>query len=255
MNIVIIEDERLVADDLEKNISKLMGPAAVITQIHSVSDGIAYFNSSLPPDLIISDIQLGDGLSFEILAALSKPVPTIFCTAYDEYALEAFKVNGIDYILKPFTSSMLQQALNKYSQLKQAFLPDQSRQYHQVMQMLTDRPSAKAASVIVYHQDKIIPISMEEIALFFLEGEVTKLLTHTGKTYYPNKPLDELERIAGSYFFRANRQFLISRSAIIDVSSFFSRKLLLNLTLPLKDKVIVSKAKAPQFLEWLSKTG
>ena len=255
MNIVIIEDERLVADDLEKNIRKLMGPAAVITQLHSVSDGIAYFNSSLPPDLIISDIQLGDGLSFEILAGLSRPVPTIFCTAYDEYALDAFKVNGIDYILKPFTGPMLQQALNKYSQLKQVFLTDQSQQYQVMMQMLTDKPSAKAASVIVYHQDKIIPISMEEIALFVLEGEVTKLITHGGKTYYPNRPLDELERIAGRQFFRANRQFLISRKAIIDVANSFSRKLQLNLTLALKDKIIVSKAKAPVFLEWLSKTG
>lgn len=255
MNIVIIEDERLVADDLEKNIRKLLGPTTIIKQIHSVSDGIAYFNSSLPPDLIISDIQLGDGLSFEILAGLSRPVPTIFCTAYDEYALDAFKVNGIDYILKPFTASMLQQALNKYSQLKQLFLADQSQQYQVMMQMLTDRPAAKAASVIVYHQDKIIPISMEEIALFVLEGEVIKLITHGGKTYYPNKPLDELERITGGQFFRANRQYLISRKAIIDVASSFSRKLQLNLTLALKDKVIVSKAKAPVFLEWLSKTG
>lgn len=255
MNIVIIEDERLVADDLEVNIKQLLADTANIVQLRSVKEATTYLNDAPLPDLIFSDIQLGDGLSFEIFAAVNKSVPVIFCTAYDEYALEAFKANGIDYILKPFTTQILEQALKKYSQLKQVFTADQGFQYNALMQMLAEKNPRKAASIIVYHQDKIIPISLDDIALFYLEGETTHLLTFGGKTYFPNKALEELERIAGSHFFRANRQFLVSRSTIIDVSSFFSRKLALNLRLPFKEKIIVSKAKASVFLEWLARTG
>lgn len=255
MNIVIIEDERLVADDLEKNVKTILGESARFVQIRSVKEGIAYFQDGIEPDLVFSDIQLGDGLSFEIFTVLSKPVPVIFCTAYDEYALEAFRANGIDYILKPFTKQMLEDALNKFRQLKQMPFTEQIDQYQLLMKMLAGNKKQQAASVIVYQKDKIIPISLDDVALFYLEGETTRLLTFSGKTYYPNKPLDELERISGTHFFRANRQFLVSRKVIVDVSNFFSRKLALNISLAFKDKIIVSKAKAPLFLEWLTQTG
>jgi len=111
----------------------------------------------------------------------------------------------------------------------------------------------KATSIPVHYQDKIIPIKVEDIALFYLENDLTHLLTFSGKIYYPNKNLDELEKLSGSYFFRANRQFLVCRKAIVDVSSFFSRKLCVNLVVCFNEKVIVSKAKTPQFFEWLSK--
>ncbi|WP_184549970.1 LytR/AlgR family response regulator transcription factor [Mucilaginibacter sp. FT3.2] len=253
MNIVIIEDEGLVADDLELNIRKLMDEPVDIVQIKSVKEGIAYFKKADAPDLIFSDIQLGDGLSFEIFIAGLVSVPVVFCTAYDEYALDAFKANGIDYILKPFTSQTLNTALQKYKQLKQLFSTDQTPQYEALIQMLTGKETQKAASVLVYHQDKIIPVDLNDIAMFYLANEITHLLTFSGKTFYPNKNLDELERISGNYFFRANRQYLVCRKAITDVSNFFSRKLSINLNVPFPEKVIVSKGKAPQFLSWLAK--
>lgn len=253
MNIVIIEDEELLADDLEASIRQLLGSLVSIVQIHSVREGLAYFKEPVSVDLIFSDIQLGDGLSFEILLAARKASPVIFCTAYDEYALEAFKTNGIDYILKPFTLETLQRALQKYKQLKEAFSMNQHQQFGALMEMLTGGSKQKPASVIVYHQDKIIPIKFEEIALFYLEGETTRLVTFSGKTYYPNKALDELEKMSAGFFFRANRQYLISRDVVIDASNFFSRKLSLNISVALKEKIIVSKAKAPLFLEWLAK--
>jgi len=253
MNIVIIEDEGLVADDLELNIRKLMDEPVNIVQIKSVKEGIAYFKTAEAPDLIFSDIQLGDGLSFEILVAGLVSVPVVFCTAYDAYALDAFKANGIDYILKPFTSKTLNDALQKYRRLKQLFSTDQTPQYEALIQMLAGKETQKAASVLVYHQDKIIPVNLDDIAMFYLANEITHLLTFSGKTFYPNKNLDELERISGSYFFRANRQYLVCRKAIKDVSNFFSRKLSINLNVPFAEKVIVSKGKAPQFLNWLAK--
>jgi DNA-binding LytR/AlgR family response regulator len=253
MNIVIIEDEGLVAEDLELNIRKLMDEPVNIVQIKSVKEGLAYFKTADAPDLIFSDIQLGDGLSFEIFVAALLSVPVIFCTAYDAYALDAFKANGIDYILKPFTSKTLNDALQKYGRLKQLFSTDQTPQYEALIQMLAGKDTQKAASVLVYHQDKIIPVNLDDIAMFYLANEITHLLTFSGKTFYPNKNLDELERISGNYFFRANRQYLVCRKAITDVSNFFSRKLSINLNVPFGEKVIVSKGKAPQFLSWLAK--
>ncbi|SHM77567.1 LytR/AlgR family response regulator transcription factor [Mucilaginibacter sp. OK098] len=253
MNIVIIEDEGVVADELELNIKQLIEEPVDIVQLRSVKQAIAYFKKAEAPDLIFSDIQLGDGLSFEIFVEIPVSVPVIFCTAYDEFALDAFKANGIDYILKPFTRQTLDSALEKYRQLKKIFSADQTPQYDALMQLLANREQQTAASVLVYHQDKIIPVKLQDIAMFYLENEVTHLLTFSGKNYYPNKNLDELERLSGNYFFRANRQFLVCRKAIIDVSSFFSRKLSLNLNIPFNEKVIVSKGKAAQFLNWLAK--
>lgn len=253
MNIVIIEDEGLVADDLELNIRKLIDGPLEIVQIRSVKEGIAYFNTNKTTDLIFSDIQLGDGLSFEIFVAEPVTAPVIFCTAYDEYALEAFKTNGIDYILKPFTQQTLDNALQKYKQLKKIFSTDQMPQFDALMQLLAGKETQKAASVLVYHLDKIIPINLDDIAMFYLANEVTHLLTFSGKIFYPNKTLDDLEKLCGNSFFRANRQFLVCRKAIVDVSSFFSRKLSLNLNIPFSEKVIISKGKAAQFLGWLAK--
>ncbi|MDB5086515.1 MAG: Two component transcriptional regulator, LytTR family [Mucilaginibacter sp.] len=253
MNIVIIEDEGVVADELELNIKQLIEEPVDIVQLRSVKQAIAYFKKAEAPDLIFSDIQLGDGLSFEIFVEIPVSVPVIFCTAYDEFALDAFKANGIDYILKPFTRQTLDSALEKYRQLKKIFSADQTPQYDELMQLLANREQQTAASVLVYHQDKIIPVKLQDIAMFYLENEVTHLLTFSGKTFYPNKNLDELEKLSGNYFFRANRQFLVCRKAIIDVSSFFSRKLSLNLNIPFSEKVIVSKGKAAQFLNWLAK--
>jgi len=252
MNIVIIEDEAIVADEMERNIRKLIEQPVEIVQIRSVRTGIAYFKNNEEPDLIFSDIQLGDGLSFEIFISCPMAVPVIFCTAYDEYALDAFKANGIDYILKPFTTKTLQLALQKYQQLKKIFSVDQTPQYDALLKLLAGKDVEKAASILVYHRDKIIPVNLDDIAMFYLENETIHLLTFSGKTFYPNKNLDELERLSGSSFFRVNRQNLVCRKAIVDVSSFFSRKLSVNLTFPFSEKVIVSKAKAPQFLKWLS---
>ncbi|WP_442588651.1 LytR/AlgR family response regulator transcription factor [Pedobacter sp. AW31-3R] len=252
MNIVIIEDESVVAEDLEINLRKLINEPVEITHITSVKAGKAYFTANEIPDLIFSDIQLGDGLSFEIFLSQPMTSPVIFCTAYDEYAMDAFKANGIDYILKPFTTKTLNLALQKYMHLKKIFSADQLPQFDALLTMLVNKSSGKASSVLVYHMDKIIPVNMDDIAMFYLEHETTHLLTFSGKTFYPNKNLDELERLSGSTFFRVNRQKLICRKAIIDVSSFFSRKLSLNLTFPFAEKILVSKVKVPQFLKWLA---
>lgn len=253
MKIVIIEDEEFVAQNLELSIRKLLDEPLNIVQLNSVKESIEYFMDADTPDLIFSDIHLGDGLSFEIFIAIPMSVPVIFCTAFDEFALDAFKANGIDYILKPFTLGMLEASILKYKELKKVFSSDQTPQYDALLKLLGIKEKHRASSILVYHKDRIIPVKMEDIALFYLKNEITHLITFSGACYYPNKNLDELERSSGSSFFRANRQYLVCRMAIRDVSSFFARKLSINLNVALEDKVIVSKGKAAQFLDWLSK--
>lgn len=126
MNIVIIEDEALVAEDLERSLRKLIGANINVIHLRSVKEGITHFKNANAPNLIFSDIQLGDGLSFEIFVTAPVTAPIIFCTAYDEYALDAFKANGIDYILKPFTIETLENAIEKYYNLKRQLSSDQA---------------------------------------------------------------------------------------------------------------------------------
>ncbi len=180
MTIVIIEDEKLTADDLAETIVKADPKAQILASLSSVKEAIAWFRDNEKPDLIFSDIQLGDGLSFEIFKSISSTIPVIFCTAYDEYALNAFKVNGIDYILKPFTLATIVDALAKYNELKNNF-SRKILQYEQILQLFEDKKKQKKGSVLVYYKDKILPVRTDDIALFYIENEITYLITFDQK--------------------------------------------------------------------------
>ncbi len=250
MNIIIIEDERITADELAGTINNLEPDAKIVAILSSVKTAVAYFQKNESPDLIFSDIQLGDGLSFEIFKAVKISAPVIFCTAYDEYALNAFKTNGIDYILKPSTSQTIADALAKYRSLRETF-GGKIQRYDSILDALIKRESPKYASILVFYKEKILPVKMDEIALFYIDNEVTYLLTFTSQKYVAGKTLEELEQLSGSNFFRINRQYLVNRKAVIDASRYFLRKLSVNLSIPYKEKILVSKEKTPQFLNWL----
>lgn len=251
MVIVIIEDEQMVADDLQDNLQKFLLEPANIIKLYTVKSSIQWLKSNPAPDLIFSDIQLGDGLSFEVFNAVPMMVPIIFCTAYDQYALEAFQLNGINYILKPYAPEILESALKKFFQFKQMFT--EPTNYDAVLELLTNRAGkSKTSSILVYYKDKIMPVKLEKIALFYLENEIIHLLTFDGKVYYPNKTLEELEKIGGNTFFRASRQVLVCRKAITDVSTFFSRRLSLNLSIDFQERITVSRNRSAAFLEWLT---
>lgn len=250
MKVVVIEDERLTAEDLKETIILADSTVEVVATLKSVKEGKAWFRSHPKPDLIFSDIQLGDGLSFEILSNLN--VPVIFCTAYDEYALNAFKANGIDYLLKPFTETSVGAAMQKFKNLTQAKQDEIIQQYESVKRLFSDLKAPTTSALLIHHKDTIIPVKIENIALFHLEYEVVHLLTFDKLTYYPSKSLEELEDIVGEDFFRVNRQYLVNRKAIVHASSLFSRKLSLTVSVPVKESITISKEKAPFFLKWLS---
>lgn len=250
MRIAIIEDEKITADDLAETIRSIEEDAVITAILGSVKSSVGWFQKNEPPDLIFCDIQLGDGLSFEIFEKVNIPSPVIFCTAFDEYALHAFKTNGIDYILKPFTSSEVAEALAKYQNLQKTF-SGSPHKYKEVLEALTSNARSASSSVLVYFKDKILPVRLDDIAMFYIRNEATWLITFNKQTYSISKNLEELEKIADAGFFRVNRQCLLNRKAVIDVSQYFSRKLSVNISVPFDEKIIVSKEKAPLFLSWL----
>ncbi|GGH24664.1 DNA-binding response regulator [Dyadobacter endophyticus] len=250
MKIVIIEDERATAVDLTQTITQLDPALEIVAVLRSVREGKEWFNHNTKPDLIFSDIQLGDGLSFEILG--NEFVPVIFCTAYDEYALNAFNANGIDYILKPFTTASVAAALQKFKNLTKTATNALTGQYESIRRLLSEIKSPKPSSLLIQYRDTIMPLKIEEVALFRLENGNVHLLTFDQEKYYPGKSLEDLEEIVGEDFFRVNRQSLVNRKAIINASSIFSRKLSLNICVPLDEGITISKEKAPAFLKWLT---
>ncbi|HVU57827.1 MAG TPA: LytTR family DNA-binding domain-containing protein [Puia sp.] len=253
MKLVIIEDEQLTARDLAACIKKAAPEAEIMATLSSIKEATAFFEEGSDPDLIFSDIQLGDGLSFKLFDNIETSAPVIFCTAYDEYALQAFRAAGIDYILKPFTTKSIAASLEKYRDLKEKFTKNHPP-YGSVGQLLEDPKRSEQRSVLVYHKEKITPIKVEGIALFYLQHEMTHLLTFDQQHYYINHTLEELEKITAGAFFRANRQFLVNRSSVKDVSQYFGRKLLINLTFSFPEKITVGKLKTTQFLSWLARS-
>ncbi len=251
MNIVIIEDEKLTAKDLEEVILEVAPSATIDAVLYSVKQAVNYLGKNPAPDLIFSDIQLGDGLSFDIFDTLAIKTPIVFCTAYDEYALHAFRLNGIDYVLKPFTQEAVKAALDKYKDLSEAF-SGSTDSVSEIQRLLKEMKPTASTSILVNHREKIIPIKITDIAIFYIENQATRLLTLDGTVYYLNKTLDQLEQQCGDNFFRANRQFLINREAISDASHHLSRKFSVHLKVPFEHTITISRDKLKDFLEWLA---
>ena len=251
LKIAIIEDEKLTALDLSDTLKKIDSDIEVVAILASVKQAINYFKSNNNFDLIFSDIQLPDGLCFDIFKNAQITVPVIFCTAYDQYALVAFDTNGIDYLLKPFNKASVSRALDKYQVLKSNFSTPVTS-FDKLLQTLGQKISRQSTSIIIHQGEKIIPIETQDIALFFLEDEYVFALTFDLKKYIVNQNLEELDNLCGASFFRANRQYLVNRKAVKDASQYFNRKLLIHLNLNYPDQIIVGKLKTSLFLEWLT---
>ena len=250
MDIVIIEDEKLVSDDLSAILQSIDNTINIRKTISSVKEAIAYFSKSTTPQLIFSDIQLGDGYSFEIFNSLPNSAPVIYCTAFNQHALQAFENNGIAYILKPYTRSTIKQALEKYRMLKQNFNTQGQVNYEDLISALVPN-SNKTNSLLVSNKNKIIPVKISDIAFFTIEHKTTLLVTFKNERFSINHTLDELEDICGPEYFRTNRQFLLNKNAVKDVLHYSFRKLFVNLCVETDFEVIISKEKSTMFLNWL----
>lgn len=251
MKIIIIEDESLVAEDLAASLKNCSAEIEITALLGSVKEAIAYFRNHPQPDLIFSDIQLGDGLSFEIIQTVPLNVPVIFCTAFNEYALDAFKANGIEYILKPFSADELKSALGKFHKMQQLMSGQIAEQYQKAMETISNLQLPVSSTIMVKYRDRLLPFTLDKIALFYVEAETTVMLAHNGKSYILTESLEDLEKRTNRFFFRMNRQVLVNRNAITDVTDYFPRKLKINLSFPFHKDIFVSREKRSKVLAWL----
>lgn len=251
MKVVIIEDEHYTALDLENCIRELRPNFQVVKKLETVKDALSYFEKNSDYNLVFSDIQLGDGLSFEIYRTIQLSAPVIFCTAFDNYAIEAFKANGIDYLLKPVNKTQVLGAIEKYERLTKS-QPEINEELQKLLSSFKNPAKEKTlSSLLVHKKDKIIPVKIQDIAVFYTQNEICKIIHLDGERYTINESLEKIEQIAGPQFFRANRQFLVNRKAVLEVIQHFSRKHLLKLSVNPGEEIVISKEKAPQLFKWL----
>jgi two-component system, LytTR family, response regulator LytT len=251
MNVVVIEDEKLVSDDLTDILQSLDSSITISKTISSVKEAVAYFKNHATPQLIFSDIQLGDGYSFEIFKELHTTAPVIYCTAFNQHSLQAFENNGIAYVLKPYTKTTIKQALDKYQSLKKTFGLQQQVNYEQLISALSGNNVSKPQTLLVNYKNKIIPVKISEVAFFTIEHKTTTLTTLQNGQFSINHTLDEMEEICGTAFFRANRQFLINKTAVKEVLHYGLRKLFVQLSVDTREEVVINKVKTTVFLNWL----
>ncbi|HTJ10473.1 MAG TPA: LytTR family DNA-binding domain-containing protein [Dinghuibacter sp.] len=243
MTVLIIEDERKAAVELQTLVLRLQPEWRVCDIIPSAAEAIEWLVRHPMPDLIFSDIQLADADCFRIFESVDVTCPVIFCTAYDEYAIKAFETGSIDYLLKPLDKNKLEKALAKLDRMRSMFTRPP---YEELGRLIGHH------ALLVHHRDKITPIRYTDVVFFHYAQGVVRVCLQDGESHYVTQLMDDIESKAGKrQFFRANRQFLINRDAIADIEKFFARKLVIKMSRETPEPVIISKARASEFLLWL----
>lgn len=250
MKIIIIEDELKAAKSLASMISILRPSATVEAFLQSIESAVDYLSQNEEPDLIFMDIQLSDGLSFEILKVVKIHCPIIFCTAYGEYTLDAIKANGIDYLLKPFSKEELQTAFEKVESFRNFFQQNKQPDLECLLKKIGIDDGKK--SFLVFKNNKYTTVQTEQIAFFYIRNETPTIMTFQTQEYSLSQSLDQVQSlISPKQFYRLNRQYLINFNAIKEVEHYFSRKLFVRLTIATPDKLLIGKEKTTAFLNWL----
>lgn len=253
MNILIIEDEEQAAKRLEKLVGELLPEARVVARIDTVKRAVQFFLESAPPDLTLMDIQLADGISFEIFQQCEVKSPVIFTTAYDEYALRAFKVNSIDYILKPVDREELRLALEKYRRLttKDTSAPAVLQNIQDTINMLTKKYKTRFVIKVGEH---LRTIETRSVDYFYSQEKTTFCCTVDNRKMIIDFTLEQLEDMLDpALYFRINRKYLVSTQAINDIISYTNSRLRLVLKNSQDNDIIVAREKVQDFKTWLDK--
>lgn len=252
MKIVIIEDETPALSRITKLIQKVEPGAEILGTADSIESAVALFGSCQSVDVALMDIELADGQSFEIFKRCQVSCPVIFTTAYDEYALKAFKVNSIDYLLKPIEEEELRLAIQKYKNLNRADVDSVQEQIKELLQHLGDSRSAIKERFLVKSGQRLLSISESDIAYFHAHDKLTFLISKGGNKYLVDYTLDELAgMLHPNNFFRLNRQYIAAISSIVSVHTYFNGKLKIELQPKTDDEVLVSRERATEFKIWM----
>ncbi len=251
LKVAIIEDEPAIAQNLEQLLCELDPSLKVLTILKGVQESVTWLKVHITDcDLLFMDIQLNDGLSLDIFKEIAPGPPVIFVTAYDTFALDAFRVNGIDYILKPFQDQQLANTLQKYKNLSRNTGIDMDA-ISKFLSVLTSANTYKK-SYLVQYQEKLIPVKVSAINWFYTEREVVYAFTQEGRRYIVEATLEKIqEEVDPNLFYRANRQFIVQRDAIQNIDFYFNGRLIVHVLPKSHEKIIVSKAKSPMFKKWL----
>ena len=253
MKAVIVEDEIIAAQNLQRLIAQVNSSIEIVTVLKSIEESVEWFSVHPNPDLVFMDIHLSDGSSFSIFEKVKIQAPIIFTTAYDQYALKAFEVNSIDYLLKPINIQHLERAIEKFSRFGEARINHEDV-IANLLSMLRKEKEIYKSNFLIPHKDKYIPLSVDDIAYIFSENKIAKIGTLDNRTFCEHSSLEELQRqIDPSKFFRANRQYIVSHKAIKDISVWFDSKLSVNLSVNIPEKIIVSRTRVAEFKEWYTK--
>jgi DNA-binding LytR/AlgR family response regulator len=254
MKILIVEDEQAAARRLKNVILSIDPTVSIMNTIDSVEDAIEFLSGGNIPDLIFADIQLSDGICFEIFRKVRPRSAVIFTTAYDEYALEAFKVNSIDYLLKPINESDLKRSLEKYNAMKTTFGGANEDRLSDLLKRLDHGEKSYKSRFLVKSGNSLKPVSSQDIAYFTIDSQLVFLVDRNGKRYLVESSLDDIEKLVDpGDFFRINRQMIVSLTSVKSIHSYFNSRLKLDLVPEYADDVIVSRMKVGDFKNWLEK--
>jgi len=252
MQILVIEDEKLAADRLITLITDIEPTAQVLKSIESIKAAVKWLNSNPHPDLIFMDIQLADGLSFEIFDKVEVEVPVIFTTAYNEYALRAFKVNSIDYLLKPIDKEELRTSIHKYLKLNKNVTQNVALQPQLLKQVMNLIQNPYKSRFVVRIGEHIKTIAIEDVAYFYSSEKSSFLRSISGRDYAIEYTLDQLEQELDPHkFFRVSRKFIIAMPHIKDIIAYSGNRLKIIAMGGDQEEVLVSREKVTDFKKWL----
>lgn len=254
MRLLIVEDEQLLARQLTKLVATLEPEAVIAGQTASIESTVEWLHDHVAPDLILMDIELADGQCFDIFHRFPVKSPVIFTTAYDEFALQAFKVNSIDYLLKPIQVEDLRTALHKWRELRTAPVTAPLAGINALVNDLVKARDngAYRDRFLVKQGQKMFSVNTGEVAFFHAKNTLNFITTRARQKFLLDYTLDQIEQlVAPKDFFRVNRQFILAHDVITAFHPWFNGKLKVDLSLPVDEEIIISREKAPQFRAWM----
>jgi two-component system, LytTR family, response regulator LytT len=251
MEILIIEDEMLLAKRLQKMLFSIEPESKIAGITQGVGESVLWLQQNSAPDLVLMDVELADGKSFDIFKYFQLDVPIIFTTAYDEFAVQAFKVNSIDYLLKPIKENELQQAINKFKSSGKFKQEISIKNLLQKVEQLS-KPPGYRSRFLVKQVQKWISIDILDVAYIFSENKCTFLRTHQNQKFIVDIPLDVLEKeLSPQQFFRANRKYFLAPRSIVSIHTWFNQKLKVAVNPGTDEHIIISREKANAFKAWM----
>lgn len=252
MKILIVEDEELAVKKLQKTLAVVDASAEVVGTADSIQSTVEWLEANAAPDLILMDIELADGQSFEIFNLTEVKSPVIFTTSYDEYALKAFKVNSVDYLLKPIQKEELQTALNKFKKLSNRADIDLDSLVKELQQKL--QPKEYRKRFLVKHAQKLVSIEVDDIGYFYSDGRLNFFKTNDNKKFVVDYTMDELEEMLDpEKYFRISRSFYVSINSVDRIDDYFGNRLILGLKPVVDKEALVSREKVTEFKKWMGK--